>query len=295
MKLSSYFKANEIYADGDFSSLGYVDSSEKGTLAYCDTVYYLKKANANPNITCIITIKDIATRIEPRKGIVACDNPRISFYKLHNSMIAKALPKVLPEYGIGQNCRIHPAAFISPRTKIGDHVTIAENVIIKDEVEIGDHTFIDANVVVSSEGLLYFEENGKVYFIRHAGGVKIGRGVTILSSAVIVKSVHDSLLTKIGDHSIIGVLTNVGHEVQIGINCVISSNCVIARRVKVSDGVRIGPSSVIREHVTIHKNARVRMGSVVIEDVRENQSVSGSFAVDHKTSLRAYHRMKYKV
>lgn len=295
MKLSSYFKANEILVDGKFSFLGYVDSSKKESLAFCDTVFYLKKANANRNITCIITTKDLSVEIEPKKGIVASGNPRISFFKLHNSMIEKELPKVLSEYGRGQNCRIHPTAFISPRTKIGDHVTIAENVVIKDEVEIGDHTFIDAKAVLGSEGLLYFEENGKVHFIRHAGGVKIGRRVTILSSAVIVKSVHDSLLTTIGDHSIIGVLTNVGHEAQIGINCVISSNCVIARRVKVSNNVQIGPSSVIREHVALNKNARVRLGSVVIENVRENQSVSGSFAVDHKTSLRAYHKLKYKL
>lgn len=295
MKLSSYFKANEIHADGDFSSLGYVDSSEKGTLAYCDTVYYLKKANANPNITCIITIKDIATRIEPQKGIVACDKPRISFYKLHNSMIAKALPKVLPEYGRGRHCRIHPTAIISPRTKIGDHVTIAENVIIKDEVEISDYAFIDANTVIGSEGLLYFLESGEVHFIQHAGGVRIGHRVTILSGAVIVKSVHGSLLTNIGDHSIIGVSTNIGHEAQIGKNCVISSNCVIARRVKVSDDVRIGPSAVIREHVKLNENARVKLGSTVIEDVGVNQSVSGSFAVAHKISLKAYHRLKCKL
>jgi UDP-3-O-[3-hydroxymyristoyl] glucosamine N-acyltransferase len=293
MNLSNYFKANEIISDGKFSFLGYVDSSQRKTLAFCDTIFYLKKANANPNISCIITTRDLSVCIEPQKGIVVSNHPRISFFKLHNLMMEKELPKVLSEYGRGQNCKIHPTALISPRTKIGDHVTIAENVVIKDDVEIGDHTLIDSNAVVGSEGLLYFEENGKVHFIRHAGGVKIGRRVTILSGAVIVKSVHNSLLTTIGNHSIIGVLTNVGHEAQIGHNCVISSNCVIARRCKVSDHVVIGPSSVIREHVTVHKNARVRMGSVVIEDVSENQSVSGSFAVDHKTSLRAYHRMKY--
>lgn len=295
MKLSNYFKANEILVNGDFTSLGYVDSSKKGTLAYCDTVYYLKKANMNPNITCIITTKDLSGEIMPPKGIIASDTPRILFYKLHNSIMTKELPKVLPEYGRGRHCRIHPTAIISPRTKIGDHVTIAENVIIKDEVEIGDYAFIDANTVVGSEGLLYFNEGDEVHFVRHAGGVRIGRRVTILSGAIIVKSIHDTLLTTIGDCSIIGVSTNIGHEAQIGKNCVISSNCVIARRANVNDGVQIGPLSVIREHVTLHKNARVKLGSAVIEDVSANQSVSGSFAVNHKTSLRAYHRLKCKL
>ncbi len=292
MKLANYFQADQLIQDGDFTCLGYADSPKPGTLAFCDSIFYLKKANANPHLTGIITSPELAGEVARNRGIVAAANPRRAFYQLHNVLIENALPQVLADYGQGSNCNIHPTAVVSPRTKIGDHVTIAENAVVKAETEIGDHTFIDANAVIGSDGLLYFEEDGRTRFIRHAGGVKVGRRVTILSSAVIVKSVHDSLLTEVGDRSIIGVGTNVGHEAQVGKDCAISSHCVIARRARVSDGVRMGPGAIIREHVRIGPGAHVRMGSAVIEDVVARQSVSGSFAVDHKISLKAYHRKK---
>ena len=196
------------------------------------------------------------------------------------------------EYGTGRQCTIHPSAIVSPRSRIGNNVHIGANVVIKDEVSIGDNTFIDAGAIIGCEGLLYIMDEKRVVFIKHAGGVKIGNNVTILSQAVIAKSVHASFLTLIGDNSIIGISTNIGHEAQIGNNCVISSKCVIARRAKIGEGARIGPSATIREHVRIGPNAQVKLGSVVIEDVKANGSVSGAFALNHTTNLRQHYRLK---
>lgn len=295
MKLSAFLKKDMVISDGEFSTLGYVDSHVPDTLVYCDSIHYLKKANANPNVTCIITTPDLIDAKDRMVGTASSVNPRTTFYELHNTIISKKMPQVLPMYGVGQNCQIHSSANISPRARIGNYVTISENVTIKDEVEIGDDCFIDANAVIGAEGLLYFIENGAVNFIRHAGGVKIGTHVTILSGAVIVKSVHDNLLTTIGNRSIIGVSTNIGHEAIIGNNCIISSNCVVARRVRLEDGARIGPSVTIREHVSIGRKAHVRLGSTVIEDVEANQSISGDFAVDHLTNLKSYHQKKHNL
>lgn len=295
MKLSRFYKKDEFVSDGEFSKLGYVDSNVEGTLAYCDTIHYLKKAIANSNITCIITTPELVGLTNPNLGIVSTGNPRTSFYKLHNKLISNGVPKVLPLYGTGTSCKIHPSAIISPRSRIGNHVTISENVVIKDEVEIGDYSFIDANSVIGAEGLLYFTDEGNVIFVRHAGGVKIGNHVTILSNAVVVKSIHETLLTTIGNRSIIGISTNIGHEAEIGNNCVLSSNCVVARRAVLEDGVRLGPSATIREHVVISANAHIRLGSTVIESVEENQSVSGDFAVDHMINLRYHHRKKHNI
>ncbi len=295
MKLSAFLEEDMIVSDGEFSALGYVDSHVPDTLVYCDNIHYIRKATANPNVTCIITTPELIDATGRMAGTASSVNPRTTFYKLHNTIISKEMPQVLPMYGVGQNCRIHPSANISSRARIGNHVTISENVTIKDEVEIGDNCFIDANAVIGAEGLLYYIENGEVHFIKHAGGVRIGMHVTILSGAVVVKSVHDSLLTTIGNRSIIGVSTNIGHEAIIGNNCIISSNCVIARRARLEDGARIGPSVTIREHVSIGKKAHIRLGSTVIEDVKANQSISGDFAVDHLTNLKSYHQKKHNL
>ena len=159
---------------------------------------------------------------------------------------------------------------------------------------IGDNTFIDAGAVIGCEGLLHMTENGNQVIVRHAGGVNIGQNVVILSNAVIARSIHETLFTNIGDYSLIGIATTIGHEVQIGKNCVVAGNCVIARRATLEDGVRIASSVVVREYLHLCRNAQVKAGSVVVEDVRENDVVSGNFAVSHQKHLMEFLKSKQK-
>lgn len=288
MKLSDYFPGPDIVLDKKFNTLGYVDSNIKATLTYCDTLAYLEKARRNANIGCLITRSDLADQALPDQGLVVAENPRNAFYRLHLLLLEKKKYGLQLEYGIGDNCCIHPSAIVSPRAKVGNNVTLAEKVIIKDEVSIGDNTFIDAGAVIGCEGLLFMKDGESVIFIRHGGGVQIGKNVTILSQATVVRSVHPGFLTVIGDNTIIGISSNIGHEAQIGQNCSISSNCVIARRAKLGDGVWVGPSVTIREHTSIGTNSQIKLGSVVIEDVPANESVSGNFALNHPRHLRDY-------
>jgi UDP-3-O-[3-hydroxymyristoyl] glucosamine N-acyltransferase len=288
MKLSEFFHKQEILKNAEFVTLGPVYSNFPGTLAYCDTEVYLKKALTNSSVSCVITKEGLAAKFNSNKGMIASAHPRVTFYRLHHRFFEHDGYGFKHRYGQGMNCKIHPTACISEKVKIGNNVTISENAVIKDNVIIGDGTFIDSGAIIGSEGLLYYSEESGTVFVKHAGGVEIGRNVTILSKAVISKSVHESYLTRIDDHSIIGVSTNIGHEAQVGKNCVFSSNCVVARAVEIDNGVIVGPSVVIREHVTVGENARIRLGSVVIKDVPSGASVSGNFAFDHNQHLKSY-------
>jgi len=290
MRLSDFFHDESLIRDSRFSLLGYVDSSKKDTLAYCDIFSYVVRAMQNKNVSCVITTRELADHVEATKGLVVSSNPRNEFFKFHNKLVEEDLIRLEIDYGIGENCSCHPTAIISKRTKIGNNVIINENVVIKDNVMIGDNTFIDAGAVIGCQGLLYIIENDKNIFVRHAGGVKVGSNVTILSNAVIAQSINNSCLTEIGDYSIIGIATNIGHEARIGAKCVISGNCVIARHAFVNDGASIGSSAFVREHVIIGTGAQVKAGSIVVKDVGNNQAVSGNFAMEHNRHLRLYIR-----
>lgn len=286
--LADYFRPGDVIRDGTFATLGYIDSGIAGTLAYCDRKDYLDKANRNDRISCVLTIRDMVADVAPEKGIVESATPRNAFYRLHNELLSTRNYGFTIERRIGIDCVIHPTAQIAENTWIGNHVEIAENVVIKSGVIIGDHTRIDTGAVIGCEGLLYMNEGNKNTFIRHAGGVSIGFNVNVLSNAVVVKSVHPDILTTIGDNAIIGIGTNIGHEAQIGKNCVLSSHCVIARRADLEDEVWIGPSAVVREHVKIGRAAQVKLGSVVISDVKPDTAVSGNFSLLHNRNLKHY-------
>ncbi|MDT8375584.1 MAG: hypothetical protein RQ867_02470 [Mariprofundaceae bacterium] len=292
MKLSDYFDREALLRNGDFEMLGHAACRHSGLLVYCESIQYIHMANANAHVSCIVTSESLAGYADAAKGVVIESEPRLAFYLLHRRLIESGTGVYRVQGDVGEGCSIHPTARISDRCRIGCGVTINENVVICDGVTIGDNAFIDAGAIVGSEGILYISNCGVNETIRHGGGVVIGTGVTLLSNAVVVKSIHPSQLTVVGDHSIIGIASNIGHDAVLGKNCVVSGNCVIARGARLDDEVHIGTSSVIREYVRLGEKAQVKAGSIVVEDVLPGEAVSGNFAIRHRRHLMQFAREK---
>lgn len=293
MQLSDVFGQDELVANGNFSTLGQSDSAHPETLAYCDSVHHLRRADANGNVTCLISTPGLVEEASQTEGLVISDNPRLRFFQLHTYLLDNRLqdPEMTP--GIGAGCRIHPTAVISESACIGDDVEIGAHTVIHDHVSIGSGTFVDSGAQIGVEGLLYYRDaEGRQYHARHQGGVRIGSQCAVLSQAVIVRSVHRGLLTQVGDHCILGVACNIGHEAQLANNVVVSNHCVIARAARLAVGSHIGTASVVREYVSVAENALVKPGSIVVDDVAAGQSVSGNYAISHREHLRDYTRTR---
>lgn len=292
MKLSDFFKEEHIVTDGTFTQLDEVDTSEKGSLVYCLDLKFLKKAIAGEYVSCIITTPELA-HDTPEKGVVISPNPRLDFLKLYIRLTEEGLNAPVMECGIGSNCTIHPSAVVSKKTRIGDNVVIGANSVVEDQTIIGDNTYIGSCVTVGAEGLVNVDDGESKLFIKHAGGVEIGKNVAILSNSAIAKSLFRSFTT-IGDHSRIGILSNIGHGAKLGKNCVISGNCVVAGRTVLGDNVWMGASSSIAQGLRIGRNAQIKMGSVVIRDVQDNEVVSGNFAMLHTRNMKQYLRASHE-
>lgn len=280
-RLSEFLDTADIQRDGAFAALGHADSTLAGTLAYCDSVFYVSIANENANISCVITTPDLASRICTKKGVACAEYPRTTFYRLHERLHEDG------GRGDGRN-RIHPSAIVSPTARLGRDVSIAERVVITGDVVLGDGSFVDVGAVIGAEGLLYLDDGGCNHRIRHQGSVVIGQRVTILANAVIARGIYPRCPTAIEDHAIVGIASTIGHEANVGRNAVVSGNCVIARRAHIGEDAWIGSSSMVREYVRVGARARVKAGSVVIDDVPEGNEVSGNFAISHRRRVLQY-------
>ncbi|TKI71035.1 hypothetical protein FCU45_01205 [Sulfurimonas crateris] len=289
MQLSDYMPLENIHINGIFNELGYSDSTGRHVLTFCDNLNYLNIALKNDSISSIIIKKDLLEyTIDSKKGICITEEPRNTFFEIYNLLRENNLLNINRDYGVGSNVNIAPTAIVSDKSYIGNNSVISDNVIIKDNVFIGNGCFIDAGAILGNDGVLYMEKEKNNIFIRHAGVVTIGNNVTILSNAVVVKSVFPNMPTKIGDYSIIGISTTIGHEAVVGKNCRVLGNCVVAKNAQVGDGSIIGTSSVIRENITLGKNVDVKAGSVVIKDVKDGGVVSGNFAMNHSLNVKNY-------
>ena len=139
--LSECFREN-VQKDAEFEALGILDSRVKlPFLTFIENESYIDKLFHNPHISAVITnvaiyekyLKDIDC------GCYICTNPRLSFFKLHNSLSLQSeyqRPKF--ETKIGSDCEVSPLAHINKNNVIiGNHVIIEEFVSIKENVIIG--------------------------------------------------------------------------------------------------------------------------------------------------------------
>jgi UDP-3-O-[3-hydroxymyristoyl] glucosamine N-acyltransferase len=292
MKLSDFFFNENVIRDAIFVQIDEVDTLLQDSLVYCLNAKYLDKAINNHNVTCILTTTELSSAVI-LKGLVVAKDPRVSFFRLYNRLTKEGMNDPVMDFGIGRNCSIHPSAVLSDKVKIGDNVFIGANSVVESFTRIGDNAYIGPNVTIGAEGLITVNENSTRIFIRHAGGVEIGNHVTILSNSVVAKSLFRTFTT-IGDNSQIGILSNIGHGARLGKNCVISGNCVVAGRTIVDDNVWMGVSSSIAPGLRIGKNAQIKIGSVVIRDIKDEEVVSGNFSIAHAKNMKQYLRASHE-
>jgi UDP-3-O-[3-hydroxymyristoyl] glucosamine N-acyltransferase len=294
MKLSNYIAESTIVRDAEFTRLGYVDSDCAGVLAYADSFKYLQKAQANPNLTCLITTAELAALATDIPGLMIAESPREAFYAIHLRFINESR-YVLPfEAGVGVGCNIHPSALIAEGCRIGDNVTIGEQVIIRAAVWIGSNVTIEAGVKVGVDGILYNRTNNGPRLIPHAGYVRIHDHAILMTNSVVVRSIHDTDVTEVGEAALVGLASIVGHEAKLGDHAVVSNQCVLARRCVVGKGAFLGTQVMIKENISVGEGARVMAGSVVINDVLSGATVSGNFATDHNNRMLEFIRTNRK-
>lgn len=289
LRVSDYFDATEVLRDGSFAALDEVDTSTAGSLVYCQNLHYLQKAAENTHISAILCPPSLADELTGSGiAVIATDDPRRQFFDLYLKL--KASGTILPQmdFGIGQDCRLHPSAVISSKSRLGNRVVVGANTVIEDYCRIGDDVEIGPNVVIGAEGLLTIRQpDGRLVLVSHAGGVEIGDGCQILAGAIIAKSLFRRF-THIGRHSQIGIMTNIGHGAQIGEACVVSGNSMIAGRSRLGDRVWVGTSASVGQGLVVGDGAQIKMGSVVVADVPPGAVVSGNFAVNHRVNMARY-------
>lgn len=286
--LADIFDDSGIFRDAEFSTLGYVDSNTPGTLVFADGIKYVRKATGNKCVSCIVTTSEFAGEAEGIPGIVCVDNPRSHFYRVHKHWIDNALYQFPFNEYRGENCKIHSSAIVESGSYIGDNVTIGEHVVVKNCAFIDSGVTIEPGVKIGVDGILYDQTSDGPRMLRHGGFLKIGRDTALMTNSVVVRSVHDSFETLVGDSCIVGLGAIVGHEARVGNRVVISNQCVLARRCQIGDGAFVGTGSFIREHVTVGEKAKVMSGSIVIDHVADESQVSGNFATNHQRRLMEF-------
>ena len=219
--------------------------------------------------------------------------------KLHEGAHASA--QIDPSAIIGGGSQICSGVYIGPNVRIGLRCHIESNAVIGEGVTIGDDCIIGANTTVSHALIgarVHIASNGSIGgsgfgfvpgpsgLLRMAqlGRVIIENDVEIGSNSAIDRGTMGD--TIIGSGTAIDNLVQVGHNVQIGRNCVLAGQAGIAGSTTLGDNVMLGGQTAISDHLTIGSNARIAGKSGVMRDVAPGESVGGYPAAP----MRQWHR-----
>lgn len=238
------------------------------------------------------------------KGIALLLSPQP--YRAYGRVAALFYPPIKKNDGISPQAVIHPTAKVGKNCYIGPFVVVEAHAAIGDGCEIGSHSVIESGVEIGKEcsigshvtisyALLgkrvtikpgarigqkgfgfHMDEAGHLN-IPQLGRVIIGDDVEIGANVTIDRGAEPD--TMIGCGTRIDNLVQVGHNVQIGENCVIVAQAGIAGSTQLGRFVIVAGQVGIAGHLSIGDGVKIAAQSGVMRDIVKGETVAGSPAV----------------
>ncbi|NQV43836.1 MAG: UDP-3-O-(3-hydroxymyristoyl)glucosamine N-acyltransferase, partial [Rhodospirillales bacterium] len=267
-------------------------------ISFLDNKLYVAEFTASAAGACIIR-PDYKDKAPPGMALLLTTQPyhayarvAAAFYPVHT-----------------QNPSTHPSAQIDSSATVGSGVKIGPNVVVSDGVEIGDGTEIGANTTICSG--VKIGENCRVFpnvtlqccligdrVILHPG-VRIGQDgfgfamaatghlkVPQLGRVMIEDDVEIGANSTIdrgtGPDTIIAHgckidnLVQIGHNAQLGSDCIIVAQTGISGSTQLGNFVAMGGQVGIAGHLTIGDGVQIAAQSGVMRSVNPGEKIGGS-------------------
>jgi len=185
---------------------------------------------------------------------------------------------------IGRNSKIFHNCVIESNVRIGENCRIYHNVIIRGRCIVGNNVIIHAGTVIGSDGFGFIPTGEAPLKVPQVGYVEICDDVEIGANCTIDRATVG--VTKIGRGTKLDNLVQVGHNVEIGENCIIASQVGIAGSTKIGRNVIIGGQAGIADHLVIGDNVKIGAQAGVISNIEPGMAVSGYPAKSHIEAMR---------
>ena len=188
---------------------------------------------------------------------------------------------------IGKRVKIYPQAYVGNNVIIGDDTIIYAGAKIYDDTKIGARCIIHSGAVIGSDGFGFAPQPDGTYkkipqlgFVTLEDDVEIGANTTIdcgtMDSTIIRKGVKlDNLIM-------------VGHNCEIGENTVVAAQCGFAGSTKVGKNCKLGGQIGLAGHLTVGDYVQIGAQSGVTKNIKNNEIVLGSPAIELKHSIKVY-------
>ncbi|MBX2827242.1 MAG: UDP-3-O-(3-hydroxymyristoyl)glucosamine N-acyltransferase [Flavobacteriaceae bacterium] len=192
---------------------------------------------------------------------------------------------------IGKNAKIYPNVYIGDNVTIGDNVVVFAGSKIYSETVIGDNCVIHSGAIIGADGFGFApNEKGEFQKVPQTGNVIIEDYVDVGAGTTIDRATLGSTVIRTGvklDNQI-----QIAHNVEIGRNTAIAAQTGIAGSTKIGENCLIGGQVGIVGHITIGNNVRIQAQSGIGRNVRDNEVLQGSPALNYGDYNKSYVHFK---
>ncbi|MCB2156812.1 UDP-3-O-(3-hydroxymyristoyl)glucosamine N-acyltransferase [bacterium] len=186
---------------------------------------------------------------------------------VHPTAIVPESTTLGDQVSIGPYCVLEENVTIGARTRIGAFNSIGRDVSIgadcrlHDRVtlaidtQVGDRVILHSGVVIGADGFKYEVIGGRLLKVPQVGNVVIEDDVEIGANSTVDRASFAT--TRIGARTKIDNMAHIGHNVEVG------SDCLIVAQVGVGGSSKIGRGVIIGGHAGIADNTEIGDGSKI--------------------------------
>lgn len=276
----------KVLRDGCFVATGKLSTPIDGLCVPLRSINYVEEVNANPRIAAVITTPAIADAVDKRLALAVAPDPEEAHSEVH-ALCAEARESELRSRPtiIDGSAQIDPAAKIAEYgVTIGPRVRVGPNVVIAPGVSIESDCIFHPGVMLGVSGFNTGIIGGRRRIVPQLGGVRIESFVELLANCCVARAIYGGSTT-IGEETVTDNLVYIAHDVTIGRRVQICALANILGRAVIGDEAYVGPSAVIVNGARIGARARISLGAVVTQNVEDDATVTGNFAVPHERFL----------
>ncbi len=191
---------------------------------------------------------------------------------------------------IGRDVEIHAFSFVGNNSKIERGSCLMPHSIIMDNCEIGEKTLIGPGSVIGNAGFNIHENENELFRMPHIGGVNVGKNVTVGALNTVDSGLIDS--TEVKNNVKTDSQVHIAHNVELGENSLIAAKSGIAGSSKIGKNFKAGGRVGVSDHTNIGKNVTAGVGSMIISDIKDDETVLGYPARNKKITLAIWASLK---
>lgn len=298
--------------EGKITGIASLMEAEAGDLSFLGNVKY--KGQVSETKASVVLVTENFER-QPKAGqcYVRVKNPSQALaeicHYIEKGLFPKPEPGIHPSAVVDETARVAASAYLGPFTyigpgaeigesvEVGSHCHIGKDVVvgegsklmprvsILDYCKIGKWVVLYSGVVIGSDGYgLITHSDGTHEMLPQIGIVVVEDNVDIGANTTVDRARFG--VTRIGKGTKIDNLVQIGHNVEIGENCLIVAQVGISGSAKIEDFVMMGGKVAIEGHRLIGAKSKIAALSAVNSDLKPGSYVYGIPAKPFKEAYR---------